>query len=141
MILNLVLSDIDMAHAIGKYLECNLELNKMNYIFFDQSKIFSSELLKADLWMLEAIHSYNNPEGFQLAMTLAGKSRILLLFSVTKPSTIPDEGDFWTVFHSDIPLANKIKETLAKPPPSSDDLKSLINLWPMLGYKGVTHHS
>jgi len=141
MILNLVFSDKDMAGSIGKYLECTLRPHKMNYILFEQSKIFSSEILKADLWMLEAIHSYNNPEGFQLSMTLAGKSRILILFSVTKPSTIPDEGDFWTVFHSDIPLADKIKDTLVKPPPSSDDLQSLIKLWPMLGYKRTTHHS
>lgn len=137
---NLVFGNKEIAEAIKVYLDCTKKFDCRN-LYFGKEQTLSSEILLTDIWLIEAMHYYKRPEGFQLAKKLAatGKS-VLLFFSYQLPGYIKREGSFWTVFHSRIALSEKIDQVLQSSLPRTDDFKFLESQWPILAERIATHH-
>jgi len=140
MTANLVFGDKEIAEAIKVYLDCTKKID-CRVLFFGKEQSLSSEILLTDIWLIEAMHHYRRPEGFQLGkkLALSGK-RVLLFFSYQLPGSIKNEGHFWTIFHSRIFLSAKIDHVLQSPLPSKEDFEFLEYKWPVLAERLTVHH-
>lgn len=99
--------------------------------------VLSNDVLKADLWIIEAFSQPQRPSGFLAAYKLAGQIKCLLLFSFVPP--IFPKKHFWCDILTDR-LVDRIREGIHKPKAQKVEFDQLIKAWPLLGYESAHHN-
>jgi len=145
MTVNILISSRDVGEAISEIVKSIFQHVCVNIILLNNPYILSSNILQSDLWITDIWNPEDpiNPEGFRTIMKIIPKTKVLLIFYTFFPSILPLEGPFWISLLSDKRLPDKIIEVLNSPPPSKEDLKRLINIWPLLGEEPALnyHHN
>ena len=137
MLINLACNRI-LREGLEKVIEWNLPVCKIRWMDIQNFSILSDEILKADLWIIEAFSHVFDPSGFRLASKMAWHSRCLLLFNYL-PASFPKAGPFWCDLITSN-LSEKLKEIANAQMPEKADFEKLIALWPLLNFEPTDHH-
>lgn len=138
MLIN-ILSDLSMIETIKKCAILAVGEVRFNHIELENVSSISNDILKADMWIIEAFSDDEHPYGFQAAYNLVGTIKCILLFT-HMVNDFPHDGPFWcNLITGD--LTKKIREVANNDIlPFREQFDELIKIWPQLGHKNYDHH-
>lgn len=136
MLINLITTEL-LSEPLTECSRLAVGTKDIRWININGFFVLSNDVLKADLWIIEAFSQPQRPSGFLAAYKLADQIKCLLLFPFVPPM-FPKK-HFWCDILTDR-LVDRIREGIHTPKAQKVEFDQLIKAWPLLGCESAHHN-